>query len=161
MVCVCGCGCVCVCVSTDQKTSRAALPLLRIFLSPLFLFSACFRGSHCVCVSDREWGTQALVRASLWQGQRSPWVPSPIRGSLRLMARSAQGCGNASVQSDMVLDIPPPTNQDPPTTSLVTLSFLLQRPFAVDLLSSHWQRTVPKSEGLRVFVCVCVCGVVV
>jgi hypothetical protein len=37
-------------LSTDRKTSRAALQLLRSFLSPLFLLCSCFCGSQCVCV---------------------------------------------------------------------------------------------------------------
>ena len=34
---------------TDRKRSRAALRLLRGFLSPLFLLGSGCRGSHCVC----------------------------------------------------------------------------------------------------------------
>ena len=47
---------MCVCVGVGvwvfcffRKTSRAALQLLRGFLSPLYLLCSCFRGSHCVC----------------------------------------------------------------------------------------------------------------
>ena len=44
--------------STDRKTSRAALQLLRGFLSPLFLLCSCFAVLNvclcvCVCVEGR------------------------------------------------------------------------------------------------------------
>ena len=61
VACVCVYVCVCVCLPTDRKTSRAALLLLRSFLSPLFLslsffflalflFRGCQRVCVCVCV---------------------------------------------------------------------------------------------------------------
>ena len=56
------CVCVCVCVSIffDRKTSRAALRLLRSFLSPLFLLCSCLRFSSCVCA----FAVARLLRAS-------------------------------------------------------------------------------------------------
>ena len=72
--------CVCVCINrpspTDQRTSRAALWLLRSFLSPIFLLCSCFavlnvrararsRARVCVRFKDPKHGFMGIASTSV------------------------------------------------------------------------------------------------